>query len=107
MEKKIPPNVGDLGRILIIHAIYHRTWDVSNYHREKLSSWVPTAKIQSIADFPSQAESWLPSIPTVSRWRNIPCDAFDILHWSANSVVDGPVGLEHPIILHLHSTYPA
>ena len=102
MEKKILPNVGDLGRILIIYAIYHRTWDVSNYHREKLSGWTPTARVESIAAFPSQAESWPPSIPTVSRWRNIACDALDILHWSANSAAAGAAGLEPPIILHLH-----
>lgn len=102
MEKKILPNVGELGRILIIHAIYHRTWDVFNYHREKLSSWTPTANIEPIENIPSDAEIWLPSIPEVSRWRNIACDALDILHWSANGAVQEAAGLEHPIILHLH-----
>lgn len=101
-EKKVLPNIGELGRILIIHAIYHRTWDVFNYHREKLSSWTPTAKIEPIEDISSRAEHWLPSIPMVSRWRNIACDALDILHWSANSAAAEAAGLEHPIILHLH-----
>jgi hypothetical protein len=102
MEKKILPHVGELGRILIIHALYQRTWDVSNYHRSILSTWNPTAKIESVASVASRTETWLPSVPMVSRWRNIACDALDILHWSANSSIAQAAGLEHPTIIHLH-----
>ncbi|PWY84945.1 hypothetical protein BO70DRAFT_313320 [Aspergillus heteromorphus CBS 117.55] len=98
IEKKLVPDIGEFSQILLIHALYHRMWEVGNYFRRPLSFWVPTSKKQSRNVAIPSGSVWLPGIPSYSKWRNSACDCLDILHWAAN----GP-GLEHPPMLHLHS----
>ncbi|KAL5326159.1 hypothetical protein ACEPPN_007297 [Leptodophora sp. 'Broadleaf-Isolate-01'] len=103
-KKTIDSNIGEFGRILLIHGLYHRTWEVARYHKDTLSNWIPSAP-GTRAPSPSASDlvtEWLPRNPIFSKWRNSACDCLDVLHWSANSQVAQRAGLEHPTILHLH-----
>ncbi|KAG4437325.1 hypothetical protein IFR05_007177 [Cadophora sp. M221] len=103
-KKTIDSNIGEFGRILLIHGLYHRTWEVARYHKDALSNWIPSAP-GTRAPSPSVSDAtteWLPRNPIFSKWRNSACDCLDVLHWSANSQVAQRAGLEHPTILHLH-----
>ncbi|KAE8392769.1 C2H2 type zinc finger domain protein [Aspergillus alliaceus] len=102
IEKKLVTNIGEFGHILLIHALYHRMWEVGDYFRRPLSFWNPTARKQSREDAIPSGSVWLPGIPSYSRWRNSACDCLDILHWTANSTIAKASGLEHPTVLHLH-----
>ncbi|KAE8146822.1 C2H2 type zinc finger domain protein [Aspergillus avenaceus] len=102
IEKKLVPNIGEFGHILLIHALYHRMWEVGDYFHRPLSFWNPTAKKQSREAAIPTGSVWLPGIPSYSRWRNSACDCLDILHWAANSMIAKAAGLEHPTVLHLH-----
>lgn len=102
MKKTIDPSVGEFGIILLIHGLYHRTWEVARYHTDKLSNWIPSIPGTRDSSPSPMAIDWLPRNPTFSKWRNTACDCLDVLHWSANSQVAISAGVEHPIVLHLH-----
>ncbi|KAL5364146.1 fungal-specific transcription factor domain-containing protein [Aspergillus floccosus] len=102
IEKNLLPWAGEFSQVLIIHALYHRMWEVGDYFRRPLSFWNPTAKKQSRDSAIPSGAVWLPGIPSYSKWRNSACDCLDILHWSANSTIAKAAGLEHPPVLHLH-----
>ncbi|KAH8798621.1 hypothetical protein F5884DRAFT_138828 [Xylogone sp. PMI_703] len=101
--KTVDKRIGELGRILLIHGLYRRTWEVATYHKGILSNWTPSAP-GSRCQSPSTGSDpdWLAGNPTFSKWRNSACDCLDVLHWTANSFVAQKSGLEHPTILHLH-----
>ncbi|KGO50768.1 Transcription factor, fungi [Penicillium expansum] len=103
IEKRVVSGIGEFSHILLIHALYHRMWEVGDYFRRPLSFWNPTAKKQSCETAIPTGSVWLPGIPSYSKWRNSACDCLDILHWTANSTVAKAAGLEHPTILHLHT----
>ncbi|KAL4931504.1 putative C2H2 transcription factor [Aspergillus undulatus] len=103
IEKKLVPEIGELSHILLIHALYHRMWEVGDYFRRPLSFWNPTAKKQSRKLAIPSGSVWLPGIPSYSKWRNSACDCLDILHWTANGTIAKANGHEHPTILHLHT----
>jgi hypothetical protein len=69
-----------------------------------LSSWVPSAPgtRPSSRTGTEEPEDWLPGIPSFAKWRNSACDCLDVLHWEANTLVAQRLGVEHPLILHLH-----
>ncbi|KAL2066667.1 hypothetical protein VTL71DRAFT_2739 [Oculimacula yallundae] len=103
-NKSVHPYISEFGRILLIHGLYHRTWEVARYHKDTLSNWIPSVP-GTRAPSPSAADpviEWLPRNPVFSKWRNSACDCLDVLHWSANSQIAQRAGLEHPTILHLH-----
>lgn len=100
-EKRLVPNVSEFGQVLLVHAICRQTTEVYSYSRNRMSTWIPSASIQSEVEF-VPTEIWPPSSPTISKWRNSACDSLDILHWSANSKIAQSAGLEHPTVLHLH-----
>ncbi|KAH7345995.1 hypothetical protein BKA66DRAFT_324502 [Pyrenochaeta sp. MPI-SDFR-AT-0127] len=102
IEKKLPPDLGEFSIGLLINAIYRNTKDVVAREQVRLNSWTPTALIQQSSDQPSVQPSWLPSMQTISRWRNSACDCLDVLHWPANSKAAQLSGSEHHTILHLH-----
>jgi hypothetical protein len=102
VEKKLQSSMGEFSRILCIHALFKRTWEVEDYFKEPLTVWVPTAEKQNIAVIEQSMPVRLPSILTYSKWRNSACDVLDILHWHANSVIGATSGMEHPTVLHLH-----
>ncbi|KAL4936866.1 hypothetical protein BDV06DRAFT_216320 [Aspergillus oleicola] len=103
IEKKLVPEIGEFSHILLIHALYHRMWEVGDYFRRPLSFWNPTAKKQSRKLAIPSGSVWLPGIPSYSKWRNSACDCLDILHWTANGTIAKANGHEHPTILHLHT----
>ncbi|KAF7115740.1 hypothetical protein CNMCM5793_003243 [Aspergillus hiratsukae] len=103
IEKKLVPEIGEFSHVLLIHALYHRMWEVGDYFRRPLSFWNPTAKKQSLDTAIPSGSVWLPGIPSYSKWRNSACDCLDILHWTANSTIAKAAGLEHPTVLHLHA----
>ncbi|KAJ5945808.1 hypothetical protein N7454_002647 [Penicillium verhagenii] len=103
IEKRLVSGIGEFSHILLIHALYHRMWEVGDYFRRPLSFWNPTAKKQSRETAIPIGSVWLPGIPSYSKWRNSACDCLDILHWTANSTIAKAAGLEHPTVLHLHS----
>lgn len=101
VHKRLQPTMGGFIRIILIHGLYHRNWEVGDYLKEPLSAWLPGASRPGPEPVP-QVQVWLPQDPIFSRWRNASCDCLDILHWSANSVIGAASGLEHPTVLHLH-----
>lgn len=103
IEKRLVSGIGEFSHILLIHALYHRMWEVGDYFRRPLSFWNPTAKKQNRETAIPTGSVWLPGIPSYSKWRNSACDCLDILHWTANSTVAKAAGLEHPTVLHLHA----
>ncbi|KAJ6055171.1 hypothetical protein N7444_004269 [Penicillium canescens] len=103
IEKRLVSGIGEFSHILLIHALYHRMWEVGDYFRRPLSFWNPTAKKQSRETAIPTGSVWLPGIPSYSKWRNSACDCLDILHWTANSTIAKAEGLEHATVLHLHS----
>lgn len=94
--------MGEFSRILLIHALFRRTWEVEDYFEQPLTLWSPTAERQQVNILHSLLPVWLPGIPAYSKWRNSACDCLDILHWHANSVIGAASGMEHTTVLHLH-----
>ncbi|KAL2871433.1 uncharacterized protein BJX67DRAFT_377205 [Aspergillus lucknowensis] len=102
MEKKLPPNLGDLSTIILIFAICRRTREATMQHQTELTFWSPNAKISPRASPRRAGETWPPILSSLSKWRNSACDCLDILHWNANGRASRAGGWEHPAIFHLH-----
>jgi len=102
IEKRLQSSMGEFSRILCIHALFRRTWEVETYFSQPLTLWTPTASKQDIRNVSTSTPIWLPGIHTYAKWRNSACDCLDILHWHANSVIGAASGMEHPTVLHLH-----
>lgn len=102
IDKQFQSSTGEFSRILCIHALFQRTWDVETYYKKPLTVWSPTAERQDSKNILESLPLWLPGIPVYSKWRNSACDVLDILHWHANSVIGAASGMEHPTVLHLH-----
>ncbi|KAF2014211.1 hypothetical protein BU24DRAFT_423235 [Aaosphaeria arxii CBS 175.79] len=102
IEKQLPPNLGEFSRIVIIHCLYQRTWEVREYFQQRLSHFEPSAQRQSTADVPSPLPVWHPNMESFNKWRNAALDCVDMLHWNANALISLAQGLEHPTVLHLH-----
>lgn len=103
IEKRLPDSLSEFSIILIIHSIWRRTKEVINQNRTQLASWIPSATIQTReAHVSASTETWPPSSPILSKWRNSACDCLDILHWRANAKAATAGGLEHPTIMYLH-----
>lgn len=102
VDKWLPRERGEFARVLMVHAILQRLWDVEDYHKNPLSHWDPVAQRQDSADVLPSTAIWLPAIPAYTKWQNSACDALDVLHWQANATIGQSSGLEHPTVLHLH-----
>ncbi|KAL6820065.1 fungal-specific transcription factor domain-containing protein [Trichoderma camerunense] len=103
IEKRLPDSLSEFGTILIIHSIWRRTKEVINQNWTQLANWIPSATIQTReAHQSASTETWPPSSPMLSKWRNSACDCLDILHWRANAKAATAGGLEHPTIMYLH-----
>ena len=100
--KKVDPSYSELSQLLIIHALYQRTWEVGTHIKQPLSEWVPTGKARGFLNTPSKDNFWLPLYPLYANWRNSACDCLDVIHWQASSVVAKASGVEHPLVLELH-----
>ena len=102
MKKSVGSTFSDLSQMLLIHALYQKTWDTGKHIKQPLSDWVPTAKTRGFQSTPSKDTFWLPSYPLYENWRNSACDCLDVLHWHASSLVAKASGVEHTTVLHLH-----
>lgn len=102
IDKRLLPNLGEFSRILLIHGLFHRTWEVRKTVTQSLSSLEPSTQKQASSEMQPKTPIWPPSVPLFNRWRNSACDCLDILHWSANSTIGLATGMEHPTVLHLH-----
>lgn len=102
MEKRLAPKVDDFGAILLVHAICRRTQEAFSYHQANIASWVPQATTQRRTMLRPKENTWPPSLPILSRWRNSACDCLDILHWHVNSISAKAGGWEPPATFHLH-----
>lgn len=102
VEKRLRSDLGEFSRIILIHGLFRRHWEVEAYFGQALSKWEPTAQRQSSTDLKIDLPIWLPSIPTFRKWRNSTCDSLDILHWDANAKIGIASGIEHPTVMHLH-----
>ncbi|KAF2759675.1 hypothetical protein EJ05DRAFT_536940 [Pseudovirgaria hyperparasitica] len=124
-KKHINIITGEYSRVLLIHAIFQRTWDIERYIRQPLSHLVPISSISSSSPSSSSAAATRSAIPTTtsspsttppsilpsaslhSAWLNAACAALNVLHWGANACVAAQSGTEHPTILHLHLAHIA
>ena len=102
VDKRLPKDRGEFARIIMIHGLFQRTWEVGAYYKDPMSQWEPTARKESSADVLPERPVWLPSVPTYTRWQNSVCDCLDILHWQANAMIGQSSGLEHPTVAFLH-----
>ena len=102
IEKRLAKDRGEYARIIMVHGLFQRSWEVERYYSNPLSQWQPVAQRQSGNDVLPKEPIWLPSIPAFAKWQNSACDALDILHWQANATIGQASGLEHPTVLHLH-----
>ncbi|KAK1624807.1 hypothetical protein BDP81DRAFT_329569 [Colletotrichum phormii] len=102
MEKRLPPNLGDFSTMVLTYAIIRRTKEALYHNQIRLNSWTPTADVQKCGPGDTIEETWPPSLPILSRWRNSACDSLDLFHWNANAIIAKAGGWEHPVILHLH-----
>ena len=102
IDKRLPRDRGEFARIIMIHGLFQRTWEVERYFRDPLTHWTPTAEKQSSrAILPPEPVSLL-SFPGYTKWQNSVCDCIDILHWQANATIGQASGLEHYTVAFLH-----
>jgi hypothetical protein len=102
VDKRISLEQGEFARIVIIHGLFHRTWEVERYFSDPLSHWEPTAKPQASSEVLPSSPVWPPSNPTVTKFQNSLCDCLDILHWQANATLMQAGSMEHPTVGFLH-----
>ena len=101
-KKAIDPRLSDISQILLINALFQRTWEVGTHIKQPLSEWVPTGKARGFLNTPTKDSFWLPLYPLYANWRNSACDCLDVIHWQAASIVAKASGVEHDLMLHLH-----
>jgi hypothetical protein len=101
-KKNIDHGLSDLCQILLVNALFQRTWEVGTHIKQPLSEWVPTGKARGFLNTPSKDDFWLPLYPLYANWRNSACDCLDAISWQAASVVAKASGVEHDLVLHLH-----
>lgn len=101
-KKALPPLLSEIAQVLLINALFQRTWEVGTHIKQPLSEWVPTGKARGFLNTPSKDSFWLPLYPLYANWRNSACDCLDIINWQAASMVAKASGTEHNLILHLH-----
>lgn len=102
IDKRLPRDRGEFARIIMVHGLCQRTWEVERYYSDPLSQWEPTAKKQTSKDILPSEPVPLLSVPTYTKWQNSVCDCIDILHWQANATIGQASGLEHPTVGFLH-----
>lgn len=103
IEKRSIPNISEFGHTLLLHALYQRLWEVSDYFQSPLTCWNPNAARQPREAAIPSSPVWLPGVPMYSKWRNSACDCLDTLHWHANGTIAKAAGFEHSTVLHLHA----
>ncbi|RGP76923.1 transcription factor [Fusarium longipes] len=95
-DRTAKSDLGELSRILLLHAVYQEYSTVNTYCKRPLSTWMP----QDNPDRRSEDGSMVNLAD--SNWRNAALDCVDTLHWAANATIASLLGAEHPTVLHLH-----
>lgn len=101
-KKAVHPGLSDLGQVLLINALFQRTWEVGTHIKQPFSEWIPTGKARGFLNTPTKDDFWLPLYPLYANWRNSACDCLDVINWQAASIVAKASGVEHNLMLHLH-----
>ncbi|KAA8568354.1 hypothetical protein EYC84_007390 [Monilinia fructicola] len=68
-EKRLQSSMGEFSRILLIHGLFRRTWEVESYLKQPLTQWTPTAQQQTLHHLSTTSSIWLPA------YRHIPTGA--------------------------------
>lgn len=104
VEKRFPQELGEFARIIIIHGLYQRTWEVQRYFENPLSSWGPSVSLQADSGLLPELPVYLhvPPIAEVMSWQSAACNAVALMHWQATAKVGRQNGHEHATVLHLH-----
>lgn len=102
IDKRLFPKLGEFSHILLVHGLFHRTWEVRTTVTQSLSRFEPSAEKQASKQMTPAEPVWPPAVALYNKWRNSACDCLDILHWSANATIGAASGMEHPTVLHLH-----
>lgn len=102
IDKRLPRETGQFARIILIHGLFHRSWEVERYFSNPISGWEPTAKKQSSSEVLPSSPVPLLTLPVFNKWQNSVCDCLDILHWQANATIGEAGGFEHPTVAFLH-----
>ena len=111
-DKQVKSDLGEFSRIVLLHGIYREIFQIKDYFKRSLSSWIPSAQppqtplAESRENHGNSAEGnrsrWLTDVSIFSSWRNAALDCVDILHWAANATIAVFSGSEHPTVCHLH-----
>ena len=112
VDTSLKPEVGEFGRVLILHGVYSEIFQVKSYFSRGLSFWTPSVQrlpLEARTMMPGNSiapdqtsRKGLPENPTYASWRNASLDCVDVLHWAANGKIASLAGAEHPTVLHLH-----
>lgn len=111
-DKEVKVDIGEFSRIILLHGVYGEIFQIKDYFKRPLSSWVPAVQPTQVhpKNDHDQRQSrdeenrnrWLLSVPEFARWRNVALDCVDALHWAANATIAFLSGAEHPTVMHLH-----
>lgn len=115
-QKQVKAEIGEFGRILLLHGVYHELHQVRLYFQRPMSMWTPGSARPRQDQAPTGAGivevipgevgpdslPWLSETPHFAAWRNAALDCVDVLHWWANGIIALQSGIEHPTVFHLH-----
>lgn len=115
-QKQVRAEIGEFGRILLLHGVYHELHRVRLYFQRPMSVWTPGSALPhhdqpaTGADISEavpgevgpDSPPWLSETPVFAAWRNAALDCVDVLHWWANGIIALQSGIEHPTVFHLH-----
>lgn len=118
-DKEVKPDIGEFGRIILLHGVYHELYQVRAYFQRPMSMWVPdsasqqqlqpqqyqqtlVSEVDETSPESNQSAPWLSETRVFAAWRNASLDCVDVLHWWANGVIALQSGMEHPTVFHLH-----
>lgn len=103
VDREVKPDLGEFGRIILLHGVYHEIRQVKTYFKRPLSAWIPSAP--GLRGYQTSEEQSWPSLAdseTYTAWRNASLDCVDVMHWWANGIIALHSGMEHTTVLHLH-----
>lgn len=105
VDKQVKLDLGEFGRILLLHGVYREISQAKEYLGRTLANWIPSVQ-QTAGKRSARGDLSTNSPPssqtTFSNWRNAALDCVDVLHWAANGTIAQLAGAEHPTVLHLH-----
>jgi hypothetical protein len=102
INRSFPSTHSEFVRVLTIHGLFHRLWEVHRYYSDPLSQWEPTTVKRPADGQVIKSPAWLPAIPAYRKWQNVACDALDVLHWQANATIGKARDVKSSTVLHLH-----